>query len=242
MPIGHAPYRSAPATGWAMFLLALALLAALPAASPANELRDEAVAAFRQGYRLQKEMHTLEALEAYERALRLEPFYGEAHYEIGWSYWVLGQWQKVVRHWEIAQDLGVGPPEMETYLARARRNMQGKAPPLVRVPIGERAATASGITSRVAMELVARFQHYNPKPEAPNDHFDRYVFSPKSALVTPDGGKAYINALEGGTTLVYDARHLKRTAVISHRFGPERAHLFDAEETAARMDTFRYAW
>ena len=44
------------------------------------------------------------------------------------------------------------------------------------------------------------------KTDQPNDIFDALVQSPKSALFLPDGSKLYINALEGGHTLVYSWR------------------------------------
>ena len=185
--------------------------------------------AYLRGLALQKERHTLEAIEAYLLALQKEPFHGRANYEIGWSYWVLGRWADVVRHWEIARDLGVDVAELPEFLDQARQQLEGKLDPLVRVPIGIRAqAPTGGVTSQspsggrppLALELVARFQHYDPNPSHPADHFDRYVFSPKSVHFSPDGKKVYVNALEGFATLVFAGKNPERRTVIIHRYGP----------------------
>lgn len=49
-------------------------------------------------------------------------------------------------------------------------------------------------------------------------HRDAEIVSPKSVLFHPGGKKFYINALEAGKTLVYDARTLSKLATISHAF------------------------
>jgi len=177
--------------------------------------------AYRQGLGLQQERRTLEAIAAYERALQADPFHARAHWEIGWSYWVLTKWPEVVRHWEIAKELKLDEPELEEYLQRARDQLEGKAEPLVRAAIGTRARwdpPAGGPAGQkgLSLELVARFQHYDPEPENPADRFDRYVFSPKSVQFA--AGKVYVNALEGFSTLVFDPRAPARSDVIPHRF------------------------
>jgi len=206
-------------------LLALLLWAALPAQPAAAA--ETAQSWYLKGFKLQQEFHTLEALDAYKKALALDPFHVRAHYEIGWSYWILENWPEVVRHWELAQELGLKVPELPTYLAMARERMAGKLPPLVRPPIHTRASGGG-----LMLELVARFQHYDPKPSDPADHFDEHVFSPKSVQITADGAKAYVQALEGHTTIVYDAHTFAKLKAIPHIFGPAQAHLFDAAETA----------
>ena len=184
----------------------------------------EADQAYERGYALQREMRTLEAIEAYKEALKLDPFHGKANYEIGWSYWVLRQWQDVVRHWEVAQQLEAGTPELPDYLALARERLSGKAPPLVRVAIGTKESK-----DNLTVELTGRFQHFDPKPDVPEDHFDPHIFSPKSVLFTPDGQKAYVNALEGHATLVYNPTTRRKIRIIPHRFGKAQQHLFNQE-------------
>ncbi|MCZ6472675.1 MAG: hypothetical protein O6934_04475 [SAR324 cluster bacterium] len=186
-----------------------------------------AEAAYQKGFALQSGMRTLEALAAYKEALRLNPFHGKANYEIGWSYWVLRDYEQVLRHWEVALRLKGGPPELPDFLAMARERLDGKVPDLVQVSIGTRVVEQGG--SGLSLELVARFQHYNPKPAHPADRFDRHVFSPKSVLFSASGGAVYVNALEGLTTLIYDPATLRKRRVIHHRFDAAEAGLFDSE-------------
>lgn len=185
-----------------------------------------AEAAYNEGLALQKDRRTEAAIEAYRRALKLDPDYALAHYEIGWSYWVLAKWDKVVHHWQRARALKVNRPDLPRYLAEARRNKKGASEGIVRAPIGAYAESAATPGRRLSLELVARFQHYNDAPANPADHFDPFVFSPKSARFSRDGTKVYVNALEGLVTIVFDPRTLQRTGTISHRFRARHAALF----------------
>ena len=117
-----------------VLLVTMSLLATAVYAETAEQ-------AYQRGMAHQRANQTSEAILAYKAAIRLAPLHGAAHYEIGWSYWVLGEWQAVVYHWEVAQKLkGVGP-DLVRYLAEARDNLAGKREPLVRVHIGRRAMT-----------------------------------------------------------------------------------------------------
>ncbi|KPK12618.1 MAG: hypothetical protein AMJ68_01645 [Acidithiobacillales bacterium SG8_45] len=102
---------------------------------------------------------------------------------------------------------------------------------MVQPPIGVSASGTSDALGTVRLTLIARFQHYNPRPADPADHFDRYIFSPKSVRFLSDGSKAYVNALEGYTTVVYSPQQLKRTNVIIHRFKDRHASLFRDEDS-----------
>ena len=197
-------------------------------------LLENAEAWYQRGFTLQKAYRTREALAAYRRALVLDPGHGATHYEIGWSYWILGQWARVVRHWEIALAAGAGVPELPDFLADARLRMEGKGLPVVRVPIGTRAEGGG-----LSLELAARFQRYERYPDHPEDRFDRHVFSPKSVQPAPDGSKVFVQALEGGATLIYRPGALAPGRAIRHRFGEAAAGLFDPEETAAFAPRFR---
>ncbi|MDH4120992.1 MAG: beta-propeller fold lactonase family protein [Deltaproteobacteria bacterium] len=197
-----------------------------PTPKPQNPEESErlAEAAFQRGFALQKDHRTLEALAAYEEALTLNPFHAQAQYEIGWSYWVLGRWDEVIQHWEVAQQLKWDEPELGAYLQKARDQASGKIPPLSHPAIGTRSTPlgAGGIT----LEVSARFQHFNPQPESSADHFDGLMFSPKSVAFSPDGTAAYVNALEGDATLVFNPQKPRRVGRILHEFGPETLPLF----------------
>ncbi|MGW8248457.1 MAG: tetratricopeptide repeat protein [Acidiferrobacterales bacterium] len=207
-----------------LILVSAALIALSPMAPAANAARN-AQDWFKTGLALQKEHQTQQALSAYQQALALDPKFARAHYEIGWTYWVMNDWAKVVDHWETAKRLGFNDANLEIYLPAARDNLEGKLPALTRTRIGDRSTTlANG--EPLSLELIARFQHYNPKPENPADHYDPYVFSPKSVRFFPDGSKVYVNALEGLSTIVYDPGRLVRLHRISHRFRKSDIALF----------------
>ncbi len=53
-----------------------------------------------------------------------------------------------------------------------------------------------------------------------------HIFSPKSAVFSPDGSKFYVHALEGMETLVFDSTTLKLKTVIPHRFTAKDTELF----------------
>lgn len=63
------------------------------------------------------------------------------------------------------------------------------------------------------------------------------MFSPKSVRFLPDNSKAYVNALEGFSTLVFDPVKLKRTKVIVHRFKKRHQKLFAKSSVKPWYDT-----
>jgi len=111
-------------------------------------------------------------------------------------------------------------------LAALKPAKESPTPP-GRVAIGTRGVGAGP----VQMELVARFQNYNARPAHPADHFDPHINSPKSVRFSADGTRVWVNSLEGGETVVFDPRALRRTGVISHNFTPDKAPLFRGETT-----------
>ena len=100
-------------------------------------------------------------------------------------------------------------------------------PKLERVPIG---TTATDKNGRVSLELVARFQQYNAKPQHPSDHYDRHIYSPKSVFFSAATEKVFVNSLEGMSTVIYDRNDLVKTGVIQHRFRKGDAGLFVGDE------------
>lgn len=59
----------------------------------------------------------------------------------------------------------------------------------------------------------------------------QHIYSPKSAVFSPDGSKFYVHALEGKETLVFDAATLALKTVIPHHFTKDDAGLFQNENT-----------
>ena len=91
-------------------------------------------------------------------------------------------------------------------------------------------AAALEAASSAGLKRTGRIQALGPTGR-PGDLYDGGVRSPKSAAFSPDGRKLYINALEGGQTLVYAFPSLKRLAAITHAFDAGDAALFQRETT-----------
>ena len=98
--------------------------------------------------------------------------------------------------------------------------------PSLTVPTAAALEAASG----AGLKRTGRIQALGPTGR-PGDLYDGGVRSPKSAAFSPDGRKLYINALEGGQTLVYAFPSLKRLAAITHAFDTGDAALFQRETT-----------
>jgi len=87
-----------------------------------------------------------------------------------------------------------------------------------------------GAQAQESLVRVGRIQALG-KTNAPHDIYDVRIQSPKSAMFSQDGKKLYINALEGGQTLVYSFPELQPLRSIDHTFGPADAALFQNETT-----------
>ena len=92
-----------------------------------------------------------------------------------------------------------------------------KTPAVRSSKIGERVAASDGSLVLTCVDRRGR-RHTGP-------NYDADIVSPKSVTFSADGKKLYVNSLEGGTTVVYDAATRKKLKVISHKFdsgqGPE---------------------
>jgi len=108
-------------------------------------------------------------------------------------------------------------------------------PKLVHVPIGTASADKDG---RVSLELVARFQQYNNKPQHLSDHYDRHIYSPKSVFFSSSTEKVFVNSLEGMSTVIYDRSNLVKTGVISHHFTRDDAGLFEGDKNPGGWQDF----
>ena len=92
------------------------------------------------------------------------------------------------------------------------------------------AAQQPSFNPRSSIKLHATIRSY--KGSSPRDIQDPHIYSPKSALFTPDGTKLYINALEGFETIVYDFPALTRRKVIRHTFNAGNSQLFKDGESS----------
>ena len=217
-----------------LLLLPILLLVPLPAAAQegAQCASPEATEAYRGGFAAQRAGRSGDALTSYKACLVAEEACVPCWYEIGWSYWSRGAWDKTVEVWGKTLELDPKHPEAGGWLKQTRDNQKRASSPgseELRIAMG---ATSSPAKAPVKLELVARFQNYNSRAEvAAGDHYDQDVFSPKSVRFSADGSKAWVNSLEGLRTVVYDAGTLQKTGTIAHRFGADDAALFQGEST-----------
>ncbi len=110
-------------------------------------------------------------------------------------------------------------------------------PPVQRFDMGITSAPAD---SEVSLKLARRYQQYNWYPKNDEDHLDKSIFSPKSAIFTLDGKKLYVNSLEGFSTSVYDVATGDRLKVIYHKFDNENNFLFQGDENTIFDYKYRY--
>jgi hypothetical protein len=174
-----------------------------------------------EGVALQKELESTRALKAYDECLQADPGCVPCRYERGWSNWRLGDWAAVVADWDAVLGADATHPDALQYLPTAKENLaMVKAKKIPKsfqsgVEIGSRSEPADG---PVTLLLLGRRESYNPNPSHPMDHFDTDIYSPKSVHFTKDGKKVYVNSLEGGKTVIYDALGIEKLGVIQHKF------------------------
>ena len=76
------------------------------------------------------------------------------------------------------------------------------------------------------LKLVKVIQSKTMTPKDPLAVYEPAVNSPKSVTYTKDGSKFYVNSLEGYTTIVFDAKTLKKLKEIRHEFNETNNALF----------------
>src|SRR4051812_33097492 len=96
---------------------------------------------------------------------------------------------------------------------------------------------AMTVRSRLRNVLGARVMKAGSLDSTPERH-DREILSPKSVRFSFDGTKVYVNALEGGKTLVYAWPSLRKLPTIVHRFGPADSALFRGDSTVFHYPYF----
>lgn len=193
--------------------------------------KKEAQDFFKKAFELQKDNNTQKALESYNECLKLEPDCISCLYEIGWSYWKLGEWTKVVETWKKVLKLYPTHEKVNQFLPAAENNVsmiKGEKTDRIfrtKVELLKESLPADGPLQIV---MVARWQSYNPKPDSSLDHYDVDIDSPKSVNFSKDGQRVYVNSLEGSKTVVLKSNGLEKLSVIKHRFNADNEALVDS--------------
>lgn len=189
----------------------------------------EAQTLLADGMQLQKELETQAALTRYRQCLEIEPKCPGCMYEIGWTYWRIGEWDKVVDSWEGLLKIYPDHQQALQFVNTAKENREivaggGTVKSFKsELAIGKESKPADGV---VRMTLIARRQSYNLNPTHPMDFYDTGVNSPKSVVFHPQGDKVFVNSLEGENTIVYGKQGFQQLATIYHRFTKEDKPLF----------------
>ncbi len=209
---------------------ALAAPSSAPDEPPRACAKPQATKLLATGMLQQRDGNSRDALASYQACLALDPLCGDCAYEMGWSYWKLGQWKEVIATWEHALKLQPNQPDIPQYLPSARQNLDAVEKKLFTQELKRNVdllSTSQPADSPLQMTFVGRWQSYNHHVTHPLDRFDEDIDSPKSVNFSPGGGLVFVNSLEGEKTLVYDSTEKK--ASIVHRFSEADAALFDAK-------------
>ena len=63
-----------------------------------------------------------QAVDNFTRCIQTEPQNTSCHWEIGWAYWMLSDWEKVVSHWKTVERLQPNQEGLKQYLSQAVDN------------------------------------------------------------------------------------------------------------------------
>jgi len=212
--------------------LAAGLLSAWPALAQEGGscASEEATELFREGFTAARDADSKEAMGYFKSCLEAEPDCLPCLYELGWVYWTRGSWKSCVASWEKVSELNPNYEVTAQWLKTARDNLKGASGSgrsSRQIPMGTLSTPKDG---NLKVELTGRFQRYQANPKVPErDHYDRDVYSPKSARFSADGKKVYVNSLEGYKTVVYNAETVEKIKVIKHHFNAENEQLFQGE-------------
>lgn len=203
------------------FLLILSIFSALADEEIPTCNTEPADKLVKQAFELQKKNNTVKALELYNKTIELNKDCTDAFYEIGWSYWKLGEWQQVVDSWEKALKQDPNHKKIKLYIDSAKENLKivssGKKENVFRKSTAIFSQSLPK-DSPVQLTLIQRWQSYNKNPELIADHYDEDIFSPKSIQFSKDGKKVFVHSLEGHKTVIFNEDGSEKSGVIQHRF------------------------
>lgn len=171
------------------------------------------------GFELQQNNKTSEAIEKYSQALSIDNECWMVMYELGWSYWKLGDWQKVVELWEKVLVMQPSHKKIKDFLSTAKANKE-----IVKTGATHKVFRKSTDIfsqslpkeSPIQLTLINRWQSYEKKTIIENDHYDEDIFSPKSVQFSKHLNKVYVHSLEGHKTVIFNQDGSKKENIIQH--------------------------
>jgi DNA-binding beta-propeller fold protein YncE len=213
----------------ALALLPLSAGKAANAPTPGKSVREKpgrcdkpgATTLLRDGYMLQADGNSEDALKTYQACVKADPNCADCWYEMGWSYWKLGDWSEVLRVWKQTLILDPLHPEVPRFLPTAKANQLAIEQKVFRKDLArgvELQSQSSPPDAPVKLTYVSRWQSYNKNAEDPLDRFDLNIDSPKSVNFSPDSKVVMVNSLEGAKTVVFNASGTEKLGVVAHRF------------------------
>ena len=136
-----------------MRLLAPALiLGFIFCTSVASQPASDGESAYDQGVSALREKNPDKAVEFFRQCLNETPENSACHWEIGWAYYLLNDWDQVVTSWERVQELSPNRADVEDHLATARAQQELKvriAQIRSRAPATAQANVPEGTTLRI---------------------------------------------------------------------------------------------
>lgn len=222
-----------PASAWLFALMLGSVALGAPREKPGRCAKPAATAQLRDGFMLQADGNSEDALKVYQACVKLDPDCADCWYEMGWSYWKLGDWSEVLRVWKKTSALDPQHPEVQRYLPTAQANLLAIEQKVFRKDLArgvELQSQSSPADAPVKLTYVSRWQSYNKKAEDPLDRFDLNIDSPKSVNFSPDAKVVMVNSLEGAKTVVFNSSGTEKLGVVAHRFSGRKPDLdlFDA--------------
>lgn len=137
------------------------------------EAKAEAKRLYKEGVKYGVARLFSQAAEMFERAVKLDPQYADAHFALGHAYFDLEQWKKAVKSFERAVQLNPRDQQAVEFLSIAR-GLAYQGPPRVAAPRSETESTPSGVqVSMTVKPAPPPSQPLPAKPDAANDETDK---------------------------------------------------------------------
>lgn len=173
------------------------------------------------GFNFQSVNQTEDALRTYQKTLERDPTCSDAHYEIGWSYWKMGEWESVLSHWKMALKIDPKHSEIPKYIHTVEENLKIVKSGAKTTNFRKKVALLSQslpLDSPIRLTLIQRWQSNDSNSNDQMDKYDTDIFSPKSVTISDIKNLAAVNSLEGKKTIFFSIDGKDKKSVFRHSF------------------------